>query len=170
MDYLLKEQTLDFNFKFWGKTVTNNRSSISESLIESAIRVLFRGVFVFEPLAPTAITLLVNQQLRRFRDAGAIEKYKSRTKRLGKFHYKIEIDLDLTGRQALHLLSNLFPKQLNRLGGGSMTEMAEKKGKLKITVEVEVNEELLDLAKDAMAKMPMRMQEMWKGHGGEKKE
>ena len=114
MDYLLKEQTLDFNFKFWGKTVTNNRSSISESLIESAIRVLFRGVFVFEPLAPTAITLLVNQQLRRFRDAGAIEKYKSRTKRLGKFHYKIEIDLDLTGRQALHLLSNLFPKQLNR--------------------------------------------------------
>ena len=51
-----------------------------------------------------------------------------------------------------------------------MTEMAEKSGKLKITVEVEVNEELMDLAKDAMAKMPMRMQEMWKGHGAEKKE
>jgi hypothetical protein len=50
-----------------------------------------------------------------------------------------------------------------------MTEMTEKKGKMKITVEVEVNEELLDLAKDAMAKMPMRMQEMWKMHG-EKKE
>jgi hypothetical protein len=51
-----------------------------------------------------------------------------------------------------------------------MTEMAAKSGKLKITVEVEVNQELMDLAKDAMAKMPMRMQEMWKGHGGEKKE
>ncbi len=51
-----------------------------------------------------------------------------------------------------------------------MTEMAEKKGKLKITVEVEVNEQLLDLAKDAISKMPMRMQEMWRGHGGEKKE
>jgi hypothetical protein len=52
-----------------------------------------------------------------------------------------------------------------------MTEIAEKKGKLKLTVEVEVNEELMDLAKDAIAKMPMRMQEMWKGHGsGEKKE
>jgi hypothetical protein len=51
-----------------------------------------------------------------------------------------------------------------------MTEMTEKKGKLKVTLEVEVNEELLDLAKDAMSKMPMRMQEMWKGHGGEKKE
>lgn len=49
-----------------------------------------------------------------------------------------------------------------------MTEMM-KSGKLKITVEVEVNEELMDLAKDAMSKMPMKMQEMWKGHG-EKKE
>jgi len=51
-----------------------------------------------------------------------------------------------------------------------MTEMIGKKGKLKVTLEVEVNEELMDLAKDAMTKMPMRMQEMWKGHGGEKKE
>ena len=51
-----------------------------------------------------------------------------------------------------------------------MTEMGEKKGKMKVTIEVEVNEQLLDLAKDAMSKMPMRMQEMWKGHGGEKKE
>lgn len=50
-----------------------------------------------------------------------------------------------------------------------MTEMPEKKGKLKLTVEVEVNEELMSLAKDAMEKMPMRMQEMWKTHG-EKKE
>ena len=51
-----------------------------------------------------------------------------------------------------------------------MTETMEKKGKLKITIEVEVNEELLDLAKDAVEKMPMRMQEMWKMHGAEKKE
>ena len=51
-----------------------------------------------------------------------------------------------------------------------MTEMAEKKGKLKLTIEVEVNEELLDLAKDAMSKMPMHMQDMWKMRGGEKKE
>jgi hypothetical protein len=49
-----------------------------------------------------------------------------------------------------------------------MTEMM-KSGKMKITVEVEVNHELMDLAKDAIEKMPMKMQEMWKGHG-EKKE
>jgi len=50
-----------------------------------------------------------------------------------------------------------------------MTEMATKNGKLKLTVEIEVNEQLMDLAKDAMEKMPMRMQEMWK-KSGEKKE
>ena len=50
-----------------------------------------------------------------------------------------------------------------------MSEMAEKKGKMKVTIEFEVNEELLNLAKEAMEKMPMKMQEMWKMHG-EKKE
>jgi hypothetical protein len=88
--------------------------SVSESLIEGAVRVLLRVVFVFEPLAPTAITILMNQQLHRFKEAGAIGNYKTKTKRLGKFHYRIEIDLDLTGMQAIHLLANLFPKQLSR--------------------------------------------------------
>ena len=88
--------------------------SASESLIDSVVRVLLRVVFVFEPLAPTAITILMNQQLHKFKDAGRIENYKTKTKRLGKFHYRIEIDLDLTGMQAVHLLANLFPKQLSR--------------------------------------------------------
>ena len=88
--------------------------SVSESLIGSAIRVLSKVIFVFEPLAPTAITVVVNQQLHRFKESGAIGNYKTKTKRLGKFHYRIQIDLDLTGIQVIHLLSNLFPKQLNR--------------------------------------------------------
>src|SRR5208283_4730413 len=88
--------------------------SVSESLIESAVRVLLRVVFVFEPLAPTAIIILMNQQLHRFKETGAIGNYKTKTKRLGKFHYLIEVDLDLTGMQAIHLLGNLFPKQLSR--------------------------------------------------------
>ena len=91
-----------------------NEESVSESLIGSAVRVLMRVAFVFEPLAPTAITVLMNQQLHRFKEAGAIGDYKTHTKRLGKYHYRIEIDLDLTGMQAIHLLGNLFPKQLSR--------------------------------------------------------
>jgi len=88
--------------------------SVSESLIESAVRVLLRVVFVFEPLAPTAITVLMNRQLHGFKERGAIGGYKTKAKRLGKYHYRIEINLDLTGMQAIHLLGNLFPSQFNR--------------------------------------------------------
>ena len=50
-----------------------------------------------------------------------------------------------------------------------MTEMNEKKGKLKVTLEVEVSEELMNLAKEAMSKMPMKMPEMMRRGGEEKK-
>src|SRR5665647_58053 len=88
--------------------------SLSDSLVESAMRVLMRVIFVFEPLAPRAITILVNQQLHRFKDKNAIGDYKTKTKRLGKYHYRIEINSELTGFQATHLLGNIFPKQLRR--------------------------------------------------------
>jgi len=91
-----------------------NEESVYESLVDSAVRVLMRVAFVFEPLAPTAITVLMNQQLHRFKEAGAIGDYKTRTKRLGKYHYRIVMDLDLTGMKAAHLLGNLFPKQISR--------------------------------------------------------
>ena len=91
-----------------------NEESVSESLVGSAVRVLMRVAFVFEPLAPTAITVLMNQQLHRFKEAGAIGNYKTHTKRLGKYHYRIVMNLDLTGIQAAHLLGNVFPKQISR--------------------------------------------------------
>ncbi|MCL5877228.1 MAG: hypothetical protein M1540_05395 [Candidatus Bathyarchaeota archaeon] len=90
--------------------------SISESLIASAVRVLLRVAFAFEPLAPTAITVLMNQQLHRYKEAGIVSSYKTHTKRLGKYHYRIVMDLDLTGMQAVHLLGNIFPEQLSRYG------------------------------------------------------
>lgn len=88
--------------------------SVSDSLVGSAIRVLLRIAFAFEPLAPAAITVLMNQQMHRFKEAGAIENYKTKTKRLAKYHYITEVDLDLTGMQAIHLLGNMFPGQFNR--------------------------------------------------------
>ena len=87
--------------------------SVSESLVESTVKVLLELAFRFEPLAPTAITALLNQQLHRYHEGGIIGHYKAHTKRLGKYHYRIELDLELTGIQAMHLLGNLFPKQLS---------------------------------------------------------
>jgi hypothetical protein len=50
-----------------------------------------------------------------------------------------------------------------------MTEMPDKKGKLKVTIELEVNEELMDVVKDAMSKASSRIPEMMK-RGGENKQ
>ncbi len=75
-----------------------------------------RIAFRFEPLAPTAITLYINQQLHRFKEEGAICDYKTHTKRLGKYHYIIQLDLDVTGGQAQYILKNIFPKQFSGYG------------------------------------------------------
>ncbi len=44
----------------------------------------------------------------------------------------------------------------------------EKKGKMKVTFEVEINEELMDVLKEGMTKMHWKMPEMMKR--GEEKE
>ena len=88
--------------------------SVSVSILESTIRVLLRIVFVFEPLAPAAIVVAVNRQMRKYKAIGVIGNYKTKAKRLGKYHYRVEVDLDVTGMQAIHLLTNLFPNRLNR--------------------------------------------------------
>jgi hypothetical protein len=51
-----------------------------------------------------------------------------------------------------------------------MTEVTEKKGRMKLTVEVEVNEELMDVAKEAMSKMSTRLPEMMRRGNQEKQE
>lgn len=88
--------------------------TVSESLMESVTRVLFRIGLVFEPLAPTAITFYMNQRLKRYKDTGAIGGYKAHTKRLGKFHYRISLDLDLSGKQAMQLVGQIFPAQFQK--------------------------------------------------------
>jgi ribosomal protein L16/L10AE len=50
-----------------------------------------------------------------------------------------------------------------------MTEMSDKKGKMKITLELEVNEELMDVVKDAMSKASAKIPEMMR-RGGENKQ
>ena len=44
----------------------------------------------------------------------------------------------------------------------------DKKGRFKVTIEVEVNEELMNVMKDAMSKMQWKMPEIMKRQGEEK--
>jgi hypothetical protein len=70
----------------------------------------------FEPLAKYGISYYLKGQLKKYAEEGAISKYKLRTTRLGKWHYRIEVDLDLTSGQ-LVFLTNKLTKQLRGLIG-----------------------------------------------------
>ena len=74
---------------------------------------MFRLAFAFEPLAPQAISLYLSRRLYRWKQQGLILSYKAHTKRLGKFHYKITVDLDVNPKQVHYVLSHLLPKQIN---------------------------------------------------------
>jgi hypothetical protein len=81
------------------------------SVGERVFRQLINFILVFEPLAPRAISYYITRRLSEWKQQGLISGYKTRTRRLGKFHYKIEVDLDLTSKQTLHVLRDLFPNQ-----------------------------------------------------------
>jgi hypothetical protein len=79
---------------------------------ERVFRRLIEFVLVFEPLAPRAISYYMRRRLGEWKRQGLISEYEARTRRLGKFHYKVEVDLDLTSKQTLHVLRDLFPNEL----------------------------------------------------------
>ncbi len=86
-------------------------SSVSQRLFG----LLFRVSFVFEPLAPRAISYYLARTLKEWKRRGLISRFETRTRRLGKFHYKIEIDLDLSSKQALNVLDDLLSNQLKNV-------------------------------------------------------
>jgi hypothetical protein len=77
--------------------------------------VFLRFAFYLEPFAPPAISYYISRRLDVLRQQGLISGYKANTKRLGKFHYKIEVDLDVNAQQAFYVIDDLLPRQLRRL-------------------------------------------------------
>jgi hypothetical protein len=73
---------------------------------------MIRVAFFFEPLAPRAISYYLTRRLKELKKQGLISDFETKTRRLGKFHYKIAVDLDLTEKQANDVLGDLLPKQL----------------------------------------------------------
>ena len=62
---------------------------------------------ILEPLAPPFMSLYVRRQLNRWRDAGLISGYNSGIKRVGRLHYVITVDLELTQKQTDGLLTRM---------------------------------------------------------------
>jgi hypothetical protein len=80
------------------------------SASERVFRRLLRVAFVFEPFVPRAVSYYLARRLEKWKQQGLILDYKARTKRLGKFHYKTQIDLDLNFNQAVYILGDLSSK------------------------------------------------------------
>jgi hypothetical protein len=77
---------------------------------------LFRIAFAFEPLAPTAISYFLSRNLRDWKQQGLISDYKTHSQRLGKFHYKVIVDIDVNEKQVHHLFAHVLPKRSKTLG------------------------------------------------------
>ena len=69
---------------------------------------MLRAAFIFEPLALRFISYYVSQRLKEWQKQGRVSEFETKTRRLGKFHYKIEVDLDLTSEQSRRVLDDLL--------------------------------------------------------------
>jgi len=80
----------------------------------SAISLLMRFAFILEPLTPRSISLSLNRKLKEWKENQLIDNYETRTERIGKFHYKIHVNLIMTSEQArndlLNFLVNIFKR------------------------------------------------------------
>jgi hypothetical protein len=85
---------------------------MSEKVTQRFFSLMLRAAFLFEPLAPRAISYFLTRKLNELKERGLISEFETKIRRLGKFHYRLEIDFDLTGKQANYVLGELFPIQL----------------------------------------------------------
>ncbi len=75
-----------------------------------------RVALAFEPLAPTAISYYISRTLRDWEQQGLISDYNARTRRLGKFHYKVEITAEVNSKQAHYIFTHKIIKRLSQFG------------------------------------------------------
>jgi len=82
---------------------------------ERFMRVMLRIAFAFEPLAPQAISYFLRRALRDWKRQGLISGYGTHTKRLGKFHYRIEADLEVNEKQVHYIFGHLLVRRSKTL-------------------------------------------------------
>ncbi len=83
--------------------------------------VLIRLLPLFEPLIPRYLTSRIRRQLKQQKQKNLILGYKTSSRRKGRFHYQITIDIDLTKEQAEKNLKSMLEKFMTK-----SLEMAEE--------------------------------------------
>jgi hypothetical protein len=85
------------------------------SIRDRLIGFVLKHINTFEPFAKFGISYVLNRQLKQYRQQGILSAYKTKVRRLGKWHYRIEVDLDATAVE-LAGLSNLVVQQFGDFG------------------------------------------------------
>ena len=80
---------------------------VEDRMSSRLFSLLVRFGFVFEPISPRFISFFLGRKLKEWKNKRLIGDYKTKTRRIGKFHYKIDMNLDLTPEQAREVLRNL---------------------------------------------------------------
>jgi len=88
---------------------------LSNLVSERLFNIFLKFAFFLEPLAPPAISYYISRRLDQLRQQGLISDYRAKTSRLGKFHYKVEVDMDLTGKQAFYVVDDLLPRRFKHI-------------------------------------------------------
>ena len=91
-------------------------------IMERSVPLFAKAFPLFEPLLPKYITRNLRRRLKNLKERGVILDYKAKTRRLGKLHYKIAVDIDLTQEQAVAIMKELSD-QAGRTVGKSLMEV-----------------------------------------------
>jgi len=90
-------------------------TNVGDTLSKIFPSLLTEFILLFEPISPRFVSFLVGRKLKEWKNKGLIDGYQTKTKRIGKFHYKIYIDLDLTPKQASRILRDTVIQALKRI-------------------------------------------------------
>lgn len=86
------------------------------NLSSNLTRLFARFALFFEPISPRFVSFELERKLRKWKNSGIIDDYKVTSKRTAKFHYRIEVNLELTQRQAKRIIGDTLIRTLRKLG------------------------------------------------------
>jgi hypothetical protein len=87
---------------------------MSSQVAQRLAQLLAQFFPLLEPLTPRYISFLIKRRLRRLKNNGLLLGYRTRTKRIGRLHYRLDVELDLTVEQASRLLRQMIGQLVKR--------------------------------------------------------
>lgn len=76
-----------------------------------------RFIFFAEPISPRFISFWLRRRLGNWKQEGLIDDYRVKTRRLGKFHFTVQVDLELRQKQVDWIGSDVLTRIFRRRGG-----------------------------------------------------